>query len=64
MAQLMYERWLRLAVPLATIDLRKRLFLARLAKVRIRAARRLRDKWLLIWIRHRLSVYAEVRRLE
>jgi len=42
----MYERWLRLAVPLHTLDLRRRLFLIRLAKVRICAARRLRDKWL------------------
>ena len=60
----MYERWLRLAVSLHTRDLSRRLFLTRLAKVRITAARRLRDKWIRNWIQRRVAVYAEVRRLE
>ena len=36
----------------------------RMAKVRIAAARRLRDKWVRIWMLHRKMVYDEVKRLE
>lgn len=35
-----------------------------MARVRIKAAKRLRDKQLLIWIRSRVAVYKEVKRLE
>jgi len=35
-----------------------------MAKVRITAAKRLRDRWLLQWVKRRKEVYAEVRRLE
>ena len=55
---------MKLCVPLHQIEVAKRCFLLRLAKVRIKAARRLRDKHLLAWMKERLAIYKEVKRLE
>jgi len=60
----MYERWLRLAAPLHSKHLKRRLLLLKLTRVRMRVAQRVRDAHLRTWLRSRVEVYAEIKRLE
>jgi hypothetical protein len=60
----MYEKWLRLCIPLYKRNLRHRNILLRVARVRMRWAKRFRDKHLLLWVRSRVAVFKEAKRLE
>ena len=63
-AQLRYEQWLRFCIPLHRITVSKRCFWLRVIRVRMRAAKRLRDKWILDWVRRRVAAHREAKRLE
>ena len=60
----MYEKWLNLAEPLHSKMIVSRIFMVKLASIKLKHARRLRDKHLLSWVQSRVAVYQEVRRLE
>ena len=55
---------MKLVVPLHRLSLLKRAFLIRMARVRVKAARRLRDRKLREWVKYRVAVIREVKRLE
>lgn len=54
MALLMYEKWVRLAEPLHSKMIIDRIKLARLAKIRIRFAKRVRDRNLRQWVKYKV----------
>ena len=60
----MYEKWLNLADPLHSKMIVSRVFIVKLASVRIKHARKLRDKHLQAWVQSRIGIYKEVKRLE
>ena len=60
----MHERWVKLAGPLCTADTYQRSQIVKMAAIRRKAARKLRDKHLLEWLKHRVAVLREVKRLE
>ena len=55
---------MKMCLPLHRQNVKERVKLLKVAKVRQKTASRLRDKWVLQWIRARLAIYKEVKRLE
>lgn len=60
----MYEKWLNLAEPLHSKMIISRVFIVKLTSIRIKHARKLRDKHLRAWVQSRVAIYKEVKRLE
>ena len=51
-------------IPLHRINITKRCYWLKYIRVRMRAAKRLRDKWILDWVRRRTDAIREAKRLE
>ena len=51
-------------IALHRINITKRCYWLRYIRVRMRAAKRLRDKWILEWVRRRVDAIREAKRLE
>ena len=51
-------------IALHRINITKRCFWLKYIRIRMRAAKRLRDKWILEWVRRRVDAIREAKRLE